>query len=77
MAHAMQKRVFGYLRTAKIQISLHIHPVWLGPLLSANRIFATTDYIKEKQMPALRKHAYSNILKILPPKNEKISVKKS
>ena len=26
---------------------------------------------------SLRKHAYSNILKILPPKNEKFQIKKS
>ena len=28
-------------------------------------------------MDSLRKHAYSNILKILPPKNDKFQIKKS
>ena len=34
---AMKKCVFGHMRTVKPQISLHICPVWSGPLLSANR----------------------------------------
>ena len=38
MGHAMRKRFFGHMRTAKAQISLHIHAVWSGSLLSANRI---------------------------------------
>ena len=32
------KRVFGHMRTAKAQISLHIGAVWSGPSLSVNRI---------------------------------------
>ena len=30
-----------------------------------------------KQLISLRKHAYSNILKILPPKNENFQIKNS
>ena len=36
--HAMRKRVFGHVRTAKAQISLRISAVWSGPSLSANWI---------------------------------------
>ena len=34
-------------------------------------------YSKLKKTEALRKHAYSNILKILPPKNENFQIKNS
>ena len=37
-------------------------------------IKASADY---RYCPALRKHAYSNILKILSPKNENFQMKKS
>ena len=38
LGHAMQKCVFGKMRTAKAQISLRIRAVWSGPLLCANWI---------------------------------------
>ena len=38
MGCAVRKCVYGQVRTAKAQISLHIHAVWSGPSLSANRI---------------------------------------
>ena len=38
MGLAMQKRVFGLMRTVKAQISLRIRAVWSGLSLSANRI---------------------------------------
>ena len=33
MGHAMRKCVLGHMWTAKAQISLHIHAVWLEPSL--------------------------------------------
>ena len=33
--------------------------------------------MKKKKAHSLRKHAYSNILKILPPKNENFQIKNS
>ena len=36
----MRKRVFLHVRTAKAQISLHIHIVWSGPSLSTNKIIS-------------------------------------
>ena len=33
--------------------------------------------IAKEMKPSLRKHAYSNILKILPPKNENFQMKNS
>ena len=38
MGSAMQKHVYAHMRTVTAQISLHIHAVQSGPLLSANRI---------------------------------------
>ena len=38
MGRAMQKRAFGYMRTAMARISLRARVVWSGPSLSANRI---------------------------------------
>ena len=35
---AMQKRVFGHMRTAKVQISLRIRAVWSDTSLFANGI---------------------------------------
>ena len=37
VGRAMQKRVFGYMRTPNAQISLRIRAVWSGHLVSANR----------------------------------------
>ena len=34
--HAMRKRVFWHVRTARAQISLRIRAVWSGPSLSTN-----------------------------------------
>ena len=38
MASAMQKRVFGHIRTVKAQFSLRVHAVWPGLSLFAARI---------------------------------------
>ena len=38
LGHAMWKRVFGHMRTAKARISLHIRAFWSEPSLSANGI---------------------------------------
>ena len=43
-------------------------------LLCVQRPFLEGSY-SEKQESALRKHAYSNILKIFPPKNENFLIK--
>ena len=43
----------------------------------AYRVIDTPEYINEEQRPSLRKHAYSNMLIMLPPKNEKIQIKNS
>ena len=37
----------------------------------------TPSYLELRLTIALRKHAYSNTLKILPPKNENFQIKKS
>ena len=44
----MQKRVFGQMRRAKDQISLHIHTVCSGPLKSANRIIGHYTSMESK-----------------------------
>ena len=63
------KHVFGHIQTANVQISLRIRAVLSLPSLSANGII---------RYYTLRKHVYSNILKISPPKkNENFEIKKS
>ena len=46
--------------------------------MMADRIKITsTFYSMSRKVITLRKHAYSNILKILPPKNENFQIKTS
>ena len=52
--------------TLKVYLSQYLGLLWYVFVL-----FCT----KEIYCLTLRKHAYSNILKILPPKNEKIEIK--
>ena len=42
-----------------------------------NPLYTDTRYNGKMRYKALRKHAYSNILKILPPKNENFQMKNS
>ena len=78
--------------TGKAQVSLHIRSVWTGPSLHANRIIGYYRYawmesnglddtlrrmIRVCAFCSLRKHAYSNIKKISPPKSENFQVKNS
>ena len=55
-----QKCTFGHLRPAKIQISLHIHPVWSESslfVLAQSTQMVTTGHIWIAKN-ASRKHAY-------------------
>ena len=45
-------------------------------LCNPSSIYGSSDYPIRQSKP-LRKHAYSNILKILPPNNENFQTKKS
>ena len=51
MGRAMWKRVFGHMRTAKVQISLRIRAGWSGPLLSADKVIGSADCFNGEQMP--------------------------
>ena len=51
MGRAMRKCIFGLVRTAKSQISLHIRAVWSGTLLSAKRIIRQYRRYQQEQMP--------------------------
>ena len=42
-----------------------------------SRIVNQLDKSNSSSIESLRKHAYSNILKILPPKNENFQIKNS
>ena len=53
MGHAMRKRVFGQLWTAKIQISLRIRADWSGPSLSSNRIIGYYRMYEWRAKPGL------------------------
>ena len=46
-------------------------------MICYKRITKYDIYKKRKLYNTLRKHAYSNILKILPPKNENFQIKNS
>ena len=63
-----------------LQYLIWIYTVCSGmsiPMLKVNRIgYFVSQYSYENCM-SLCKHAYSNILKILPPKNEKFQIKNS
>ena len=54
MGRAMRKRVFGHMRTAKAQISLHICAVWSGPSLSAYRIIGNYRMYQVKSNARMR-----------------------
>ena len=51
MGHALRKRVFLYMLTAKALISLRIRAVWPEPSLSANRSIGHYRMFNGEQMP--------------------------
>ena len=63
----MRKWYLSHRWPAKAQTSLHIYAVLPEPLQLA-------DIVRDLTKP-LRKHSYSNKLKILPPKNENFQIK--
>ena len=49
----------------------------IGTKNDSNKYSAVLFVISRLNFVSLRKHAYSNILKILPPKNENFQIKNS
>ena len=84
----MPKRVFGHMRTAKAQTRLRGCTVCSGPSLSSNIIIGyywmlethskdeTLCMCRMMYVRSLRKHAYSNMLEISPPRTESFQKKK-
>ena len=85
MVRVKWKSIFEYLRNAQIQnnsyspstIPSSFDTFYSCPWLckrKANAMILLCGCAAKKHFP-LRKHAYSNILKILPPKNENFQIK--
>ena len=51
MGHAMQKSVFGQMRTVKAQISLRIRAVWSVPSLTLSESLGTVECMNGEQRP--------------------------
>ena len=64
----------NYLKNCSLLTLIMLNPAFKHRrLIHANALIGS----RETKPKALRKHAYSNTLKILPPKNDKFQIKKS
>ena len=75
LSRNVRKQTFRRVRRTKTQISLCVRAGWSEYLHSGARNFVLLAILNAPN-EALRKHAYSNTPKILPPKTVRFQIKK-